>query len=352
MQQYGSSRDASHGWSYAERVALRLIDATRAYSWCVPLLVWFVLYPFRIWTLGFYHDDWTVLRPPEPEEIGSQAAQFASRPGLVIIIWAGGYLVGAHPVAWQAIMVLMALGAALALSALVTRILTAAGRNDSEARSAGYVSSAVWLALPWSLGYTAFPTTFNGMLCLIAFIACGVIVFSGMPLRRKLWLSIPLTFFHGLTFEIFLGAPLLIVALYAVINRSKRRILDSGNLSLAGAFLATQIALIAYNRFWAWLAVGQNKSFGFDAVGVFTRSLASLPRTLGSAGAVTWRRLCAGGGDPGGWIARCVEGAPWLVFHRNPGRCDMLRFDVGHDLRAGWIRDRSQGIVLSNDLWT
>ena len=283
MLQYGSSEDSGQAGNRAETIALRLIGTCLSYGWLVPLFVWLVLYPFRIWTLGFYHDDWIVLRPPEPEEAGAQATQFASRPVLVLINWAAGYLGGAHPAAWQAIMVLLALGCAFAISMLAAQILIAADRSDREARAAGYVSAAVWLALPWSLGYTAFPTTFNGLVCLIALCACSAIVFSDGPLKTKLWLGVTLTLFHGLTFEAFLGVPVLIVALYAVINRNKRRLLDSQNLWLLGAFMGTQFFLIAYNRVWAWLAVGQNKSFGLDALGIFVRSLVSLPAKLGSA---------------------------------------------------------------------
>jgi hypothetical protein len=283
MVQFTLPPELCRARNYTERIQLHVTSALLTYSWLVPISVWLVLYPFRIWTLGFYHDDWAVLRPPEPVEIGDQATQFASRPVLVLVNWAAGYLVGVNPIAWQAVMVLTALGSAFAISALVSRMLSAAGRSDEEARATGNISSAAWLALPWSLGYTAFATTFNGMVCLIAFCACSAIVLSEAPLRRKLWLGLPLTFVHGLTFEIFLGAPVLIAALYAVINRDKRRLLDSQNLILVGAFLFTQIALVAYNRLWVWLAIGQNKTFGFDAFGLFVHNLSSLPATLGSA---------------------------------------------------------------------
>lgn len=283
MLQDTPQRDLYRAWSRAGKVWRGVVGAVIAYSWLAPLLVWLVLYPFRIWTLGLYHDDWAVLRPPESGEISEQVTHFASRPILVLINLAAGYFVGTNPIAWQAIMVLLALGSAFAVSRFVSRILRTAGRGDDEARVAGNTSSAIWLALPWSLGYTAFPTTFNGMLSLIAFCACSTIVLSDAPLKRKLWFGIPLTAFHGLTFEIFLGGPVLIAALYAFFDWNKRRRYESKNLILVGAFLLTQLVLVAYNRLWAWLAVGQNKPLGFNAFGLFAHNLIALPTTLSSA---------------------------------------------------------------------
>jgi hypothetical protein len=146
----------------------------------VPVGLFIALYLWRPFVLGFYSDDWSSLVESAhyggPFSLG-RFEYFGGRlwrPVLIVPLWFFTSLLDGSTVAWHFLMI-----ALVAVSCfMVFRMLLALG----AARTPATLASGLWLALPWSLGYTAWPMCFGILLALICFLAGSIAL-----LRMRIW---------------------------------------------------------------------------------------------------------------------------------------------------------------------
>ena len=161
------------------------VRAIRLGVWIVPVLAFTAVYLWRPLALGFYSDDWSGITesayhggPFTLERLVWVAQNHAySRPLQVLQQWAFTSVLGGSAAAWQLLMAILVAVSYL----LLRRFLVALGVRSPVAT----ISATVWLVLPWSLGYTAWPATSTVLLSLICFLVGSVAL-----LRRHLWSSV------------------------------------------------------------------------------------------------------------------------------------------------------------------
>jgi hypothetical protein len=250
----------------------------------VILAVWIILYAWRPWHLGFYHDDWFMARSFDVVEAERLFAQFPSRPLLVAVTLAAGRMLGADPFAWQALMVVSSLAVALLLAEVGRRLARALILDEIGAIAAGAAGACLWLALPWTLGFTVFVTAFNGLPGLLIFLGLCTLIMSRLPLWLRMTGAVSLSLALGLMFESLWGAPIL-MAFIPVLRRLLRD--ERGwvrELYVPAVLIAAQLLLLLYNRLWALAGMGQNKALDVSAAfNVFNQSLQRLSGEFGTS---------------------------------------------------------------------
>lgn len=239
----------------------------------LPTLVWLFLYARRSSDLGFYHDDWITAKTMDFGQFLELLTQFASRPILAVLQYLSAWLLGNDPVLWQSAMALLALLSSFAIGLLAKSIARVLLDDTRVAALSGGLSAALWLSFPWSLGYTAFPTTLNGMvsICILcALISNITLMWDG---RERPWRIIVLFLVLVSIFEIFWFFPVLIAALVVFGRPASAGIRDLARSRILWALVLIQISYIIYNRALFYFGTGQNKPIGSSAFYVFSISL-------------------------------------------------------------------------------
>lgn len=147
---------------------IRLPAAIHKYDFCIPLFVIFVFWcVFILWrasSLGFYHDDWSLLTVTS--KYGEHLiAGGRTRPLNVALGYLGVSLFGLNTVAWHLYGALLVLANAAIMygccRALVVRVLPL--MPAGSATTAATLAASAWMLFPWGLGYTAWPAMFPGL---------------------------------------------------------------------------------------------------------------------------------------------------------------------------------------------
>ena len=87
---------------------------------------------------------------------------------------------------WQLFMALLVAASALAIGVFSSRLATWVTNDRATVQWSGAIAAATWIATPWDLGVTAWPTTFAAQLSVIGFCALGYVTISNAPLKSKL----------------------------------------------------------------------------------------------------------------------------------------------------------------------
>jgi hypothetical protein len=248
------------------------IRSIRLGLWLLPVVAFIVVYSWRPFALGFYSDDWSGLvemsyhgGPFSWERLNWLVDYHAySRALQVLQQWVFTSLFGSSTVAWHLLM-----AALVAVSyVLFRRFLLALGVKGAVAT----VGATVWLVLPWSLGYTAWPTASTIMLGLICFLAS-----SAALLRLQLWRGIAWFLASVLFYEAFYFQ-FVVVLLILLLSRDTRR---WALLRAAPLLVAVQVAVAVANRLSAhFQAVGLSKTYDADWPSRMLHWLFRLPGTL------------------------------------------------------------------------
>lgn len=253
----------------------------------IPLAVWALLYLPRPFLFGFYHDDWWAFVEPTHATapfslerlrffVGADT-NFSGR-------FAGGFfsflvssLAGSSAFAYQVVIALLALIAALALRGLLADMTP---EGEERPMVAADLAAAFWLALPWTLAVTAW--SMNALFALLSQIlftlAVRILFRTGMAGVRAVAGLGALLVASYLTYEslYFQFAPLLLVAwLVARGGLARRRL-----LALAATAAGAQLLTIGVNRYVSKLNPWGSKTLAAKWVGLFQQSLGRLPSEL------------------------------------------------------------------------
>ena len=150
-----------------------LFGAAAALSERFPLLLlasWAILYLPRPFVLGLYADDWWSLleplhaTPPVSFDrlhyfVGFGTA-YGPRPLQGLMAFLVTLVAGTSPVAIQFMSTLLVLASALSLRAWLNGMMSV---FPSYRRFAGDFAVIFWLAMPWMLGETAWPTQIHNV---------------------------------------------------------------------------------------------------------------------------------------------------------------------------------------------
>ncbi len=141
------------------RVRVHGADSPGAKSVYWPIFIvcmlWLGLVAWRPMVFGFYHDDWSSVAQPldRSGSLGEALIADPSRPLYLIILYVLRFFLTDKVVLWQALLALVHLLNALAIYRLVVCIFMDEPRRDRLL--VGALAATLWLAYPWSLGYSA-----------------------------------------------------------------------------------------------------------------------------------------------------------------------------------------------------
>jgi hypothetical protein len=251
--------------------------------WLFPVATWVLLYAWRPFFFGFYHDDWSLLLGCGGSILAELHCLDASRPGAVLIRWAFHALVGTDPAAWQLITSLSMLGAGWTLMWMLRDVLRASGCDASRAACAGASAASFYLAFPWMLG-VAWVNGTSPNVATILFNMSILAWFAGWPLVARSLASCLCFACASLIYEAYWFAIFLMAGLVWTGGRFPRRDLAVLTAGLAGV----QLALIAFNRVIALLGIGVNKSIDANWLhtlgGVWPTIIGGLREIYGTSG--------------------------------------------------------------------
>jgi hypothetical protein len=219
-------------------------------------------------------------------------------------------IAGASPVATQFISTLLVLAAVLSLRAWLNRIMSI---FPGYRKVAGDCAVIFWLAMPWMLGETAWPTVAHNLGAQILFTELSRLLLGRARMSIGVAALVTLGIVGGgLFYEAFYFAILPVVVFYWLVGRGPAKTRRDLAM-LIGICLLAQALLIGFNRYCAYFGAPVTKSFNPHWLRWAAGNLLALPnavlnsfpeyRVLGLALAIL-TALCAlalwvGGKHPG-----------------------------------------------------
>jgi len=259
-------------------------SAISAMPWILPVIVWFAVVAWRPWFTGFYHDDWTVLQPLSHGNALKLFEEQASRPIYALLLVSVRLVLPMDPFYYQGLLVILLACSALAIGLFAQRLANHFVVNTETASWAGAVSASIWLATPWDLGVSVWPTTFPAQISVIGFCIVGAITLGNDSTRAKLEKALPTFLAISLISELFwlsfIPLTVLLIALgsgFIDWRKQKETVL------LFVGFGAVQVFLGAFNRLLVFFDIGTNRSFNPSFIDTTLLSLRLLPSEFSRA---------------------------------------------------------------------
>ena len=162
-------------------------------AFLIPIVIFVLLHVARPWWVGFYHDDWTIFVEPSQLSLSDFRSfylnTFKDRPllGLILLgvssLWATNSTWTGHP----AFMVVLS-SSLVALTALSFYIFLRRVESIARVRtSAPALSVAIWIAIPWGLGYSLWPvSSITTMTAHLLFLSSSILFLDYM-MKAGLW---------------------------------------------------------------------------------------------------------------------------------------------------------------------
>lgn len=262
----------------------RQILEIKSTPWVLPVIVWFAVVAWRPLIAGFYHDDWSVLQPLLAGDALKLFEDQASRPIYALIIVSVRQILPMDSIYYQGLLAILMACSALAIGLFAQRMSNRLATNSETASWAGAVSASIWLATPWDLGVSVWPTTFPAQISVIGFCVVGAITLGNDSTRVKLAKALPTFLAISLISELFwlsfIPLIILLIALGSGFSnwRKQREV-----ISLFIGFGVIQVLLAAINRMLVFLGFGVNRSFNTSVLETTWLSLRLLPSEFSKA---------------------------------------------------------------------
>lgn len=250
----------------------------------IPAIVFICLLSWRPFFLGFYHDDWyNILRPLSYSERDEFINQI-TRP----LYWAGTAFLRRtifdSPVAWHTVLAALVTLNAVAIGAVGHRLAALISDDRDTARWSMALCASVWLALPWALGLTVWPTPTVGQLAITCFCGVALALLSEAPLRNRLYAGGGLFLLGQLINELFWFSFIPLLIINAAADRTRYGAVRWRHIGLlAGGFLALQAFPLVANRALHAFGIGINRSFNPNWFDTIFLSLRLLPQEVNRA---------------------------------------------------------------------
>ena len=266
--------------------------ALRALSWNtkVPLLVisaWAALCARRPFHLGLYSDDWWTLVEPihstTPFSLDrlrwfvGYTTNYGPRPLLGFTAFLASSLSGSSAFGLQLLSALLVLTAALSLRSWLTRLMPSSPMYRNLAADLAVIS---WMAMPWMLGVTAWPTMAHSLMAQILFTEAARLLLAHEQCTSSLMIRFAALLVGSyLTYEAFYFEVFPLILFYALyqLGPTKNRRDIAALLAIASC---AQAIPIAFNRYAARLRGAPTKEFSSQWMILFVSNLRHLPETL------------------------------------------------------------------------
>ena len=225
--------------------------------------MWLAVVSWRPFSLGFYHDDWAILRKFPTSQIPKTLEELASRPlyGFLLVFFRT--LLPFDPVFWHILLGILVAASALAIGLFSKQLAKYITDDQATAEWSGAIASATWIATPWDLGVTAWPTTFNMQISVIGFCLVGYVTINNESLKSKFAKALPVFLVSSLISELFWLSfiPLILISMMVEHkSQSKHRKWREAMLLFVG-FCVVQLFLVGLNRGLAYAGIGISKTF-------------------------------------------------------------------------------------------
>ena len=250
------------------------------------VLSWMVLYLYRPFVLGVYIDDWWEMMEPIRTTAPFSMDRFhyyvglgtnhGSRPVKNLIGFLVTSIAGPSPAAIQFLSTLLVLAAALSLRAWLNGVMSVFPQYRNIA---GDFAAIFWMALPWMMGATAWPTNAQTLGAQILFTETARLLLA----RERATAGVAALVAAGITasglvYEGFYFAIFPVVLFYAACGRGPARS-KRDTAVLLGICACAQAIPIAFNRLLPHdLAV--NKAFNPRWPEYMLGNILGLPNTL------------------------------------------------------------------------
>ncbi len=245
------------------------------------------MYLPRPFQLGFYADDWWYLIEPQHATapfsldrlhyfIGF-GTTYASRPLQGLTAFLATSIAGVSPAGMQFISTLLVLAAALSLRSWLNRML---GIFPTYRNVTGDIAVVFWLAMPWTLGETAWPTVIHNFGAQILFTELA----RRLLARERLTIGVAALVTAGIVgsslfYEAFYFAILPVVVFYWIVGRGPAKTRRS-LAGLLGICCLAQAIPIAFNRYSAYMGTPATKRFNHDWLRWTAGNLLAFPNAL------------------------------------------------------------------------
>ncbi len=259
------------------------------------LLVGVVLLTWRPFYLGIYVDDWFYLMQsshlsPDWSEARWQMLELAqNRPALRALSWVLTSLVPGEPYALQIMAVALTGLTAIAFAVFCKRFsLQFVAEND--ANRIGHLAALLWLAAPFAVPITFWPTGTTALLAAICFFGSGAIVIKHWSDASVLnWLFAALISTCGfLTYEAFYLQYVILLSFLFFIGDRKLK----PSLSWFAVLSISQAFALGYNRYMRASGAEGSRKFDQGLVDVLFHWMSYPGRIIGIE-QLTWPILAA-----------------------------------------------------------
>jgi len=239
---------------------------------------WGLLFAWRPFVLGFYHDDWVMLslRGASFDEVFIEGM---ARPLLVILSYLILRIMPPTAIFWHAlgatISLLIAFSVYYACKILISKIFPKVEKPSNS--FASLIGTLLWLTVPWALGFNAWPVMFIAQLSAAFFCISLMIILSNMYIKKKIiYLSISQLVGFAL-YEAFWLACVPLYLIYLVAKKKQDSLFTKVNVAIALGLC--QIVAVVMNRYAASYGA-LSKSVNDAWVNTFIYQFVHLPATL------------------------------------------------------------------------
>lgn len=238
---------------------------------------WFLVCVPRPFLLGFYHDDWNLLACANTPWLEIFRMGLA-RPGLVTANLLSSWLLPHQAAVWHGLGALVCLGLLVVVrqACLAVLLCLQGDAGEAMARRLASLVALIWLALPWTLGYTAWPVMFFALPSLL-FLCLSMVALLRLPWRLSTAVLVAALQLAGFLFyEAFwgCGGPLLLLFVVGRERALTRRVWLTG-----ASLVLPQLAAVGWNRFANSLGA-VSKSVNPAWLETFKHQLSITPQTL------------------------------------------------------------------------
>lgn len=136
-----------------------------------PIAVWLLLYAWRPFGLGLYHDDWALFAYPHAIGVSQSflqaMAESSNRYGEFLMFFAVNRLWNGSPAMLQLLAILLSAASAILLYRLCNKL---ASLYNHDGKVLAAVTTTLWLGFKWNIGATAFITSAMHLPALMLFL--------------------------------------------------------------------------------------------------------------------------------------------------------------------------------------
>lgn len=256
------------------------------FQYLIPLIIWLMMFSWKPFFLGFYHDDWsyiagtTIKTTPFSFSRLCDFLALDSRSLAQLMVFFITSIIGHSIILWQWLISLLVLVLVYVLQSFFKKILHTGGFESKSDFIYIGIGSSLFLIFPWQVGTISSPTIGINIVATISFLysAIAVLDFFNTDQVKKLYVSCLFFLFSCLIYEAYFFQYITILAFYFV--HSKFRV----DKKISTAFIAlsvVQILAILYNRLYPIIfGRGIFKSFNANWFRNFIHDSANLHNIL------------------------------------------------------------------------